>query len=100
LKEKQVISSTQFRRKYDQATTPFDRLKEKDSLNIKNLSSLENLRRQTNPVVLRYEINTLITDLLSLPCLDKSETVNIFTTFIKENDISVTLSNELTKPSR
>jgi len=100
LKEKQVISSTQFRRKYDQATTPFDRLKEKDSLNNKNLSSLENLRRQTNPVVLRYEINTLITDLLSLPCLDKSETVNIFTTFIKENDISVTLSNELTKPSR
>ena len=100
LKEKQVISSTQFRRKYDQATTPFDRLKEKDSLNNKNLSYLENLRRQTNPVNLRYEINTLITVLLSLPCLDKSETVNIFTTFIKENDISVTLSNELTKPSR
>ncbi len=30
LKEKQIISSTQFRRMYDQAKTPFDRLKEKD----------------------------------------------------------------------
>lgn len=95
LKEKQIISSTQFRRKYDQAKTPFDRLKEKDSLNEKNLSSLENLRRQTNPLALRNEINSLITDLLSLPSLDKSETVNIFTTFIKENDRSVTLSNDL-----
>lgn len=96
LKEKQVISSTQFRRKYDQAKTPFDRLKEKDSLNSKNLSSLENLCRQTNPLTLRSEINSMIENLLSLPCLDKSETVNIFTTFIKENDRSVTLSNELT----
>ena len=95
LKEKQIISSTQFRRMYDQAKTPFDRLKEKYSINEKNLSSLENLRRQTNPLALRNEINSLITDLLSLPCLDKSETVNIFTTFIKENDRSVTLSNDL-----
>lgn len=100
LKEKQVISATQFRRKYDQAKTPFDRLKEKDFLNNKNLSSLENLRSQTNPMTLRYEINNLIATLLSLPCLDKSETVNIFTTLIKENDISVTLSNELTNLSR
>lgn len=100
LKEKQVISSTQFRRKFDQAKTPFDRLKEKDALNSKNLSSLEYLRRQTNPVTLRSEINSLIENLLSLPCLDKSETVNIFTTFIKENDRSVTLSNELTNPFR
>jgi len=30
--------------------------------------------------------------LLALPCLDKSDTVNIFTTFIKENDCSITLS--------
>ena len=100
LKEKQVISSTQFRRKFDQAKTPFDRLKEKDSLNSKNLSSLECLRRQTNPLTLRSEINSLIENLLSLPCLDKSETVDIFTTFIKENDRSVTLSNELTNPFR
>lgn len=100
LKEKQVISSTQFRRIYDQAKTPFDRLKEKDSLNEKNLSSLENLRRQTNPLSLRNEIDSLIADLLALPCLDKSESVNIFTTLIKENDRSVTLSNDLTIPCR
>ena len=100
LKEKQVVSSTRIRRKYDQAKTPFDRLKDKDSLNIKNLSSLENLRKQTNPLTLRNEINSLISDLLSLPCLDKSETVNIFTTLIKENDRSVTLSNDLSIPFR
>lgn len=96
LKEKRVISSTQFRRIHDQAKTPFDRLKEKDFLNSKELSSLETLRNQTNPLILRNEINSLIEKLLSLPCLDKSETVNIFTTFIKENDSSVTLSNDLT----
>lgn len=93
--DKQVLSSTQFLRIHDQAKTPFDRLKEKDFLNNKKISYLDNLRQQTNPLVLRNEINSLIDNLLSLPCLDKSETVNIFNTFIKEHDTLVTLSNDL-----
>jgi hypothetical protein len=77
LKEKQVLSPSHFHRVFDQAKTPFDRLKEKNSLNDKKLLELETLRTQTNPMTLRSEINSLIDDLLALPCLDKSDTVNI-----------------------
>jgi hypothetical protein len=90
----------QYRRKYDQAKTPFDRLKEQNILKENVQLQLEALRDQTNPMALRLQIDELIALLLSLPRLEQSETVNVFETLIKEEDTSVTLSFEPTIPFR
>jgi hypothetical protein len=100
LQEKEYVSSLQYRRKYDQAKTPFDRLKEKNIMKESTQLQLETLRNQTNPMKLREQIDVLITHLLSLPSLDQAETVNVFQTLIKEADPSVTLSFEPTMPVR
>jgi len=100
LQEKEYVSSLQYRRKYDQAKTPFDRLKEKNLLNENTRGQLEALRKQTNPMNLRNQIDALISLLLSLPTLNHAETVNVFETLIKEAQASVTLSFEPTKPFR
>ena len=100
LQEKEYVSSMQYRRKYDQAKTPFDRLKNKNILKENTQLQLEALRDQTNPMTLRNQIDTLISRLLSLPALDQVETVNVFETLIKEADNSVTLSFEPTIPTR
>ena len=98
LREKEYVSALQYRRKYDPAKTPFDRLKEKVILKEDIQLQLETLRSQTNPLSLRNEIEGLIAQLLALHPLDQAETVNIFETLIKEADSSVTLSFEPTKP--
>jgi hypothetical protein len=100
LQEKEYVSPLQYRRKYDQAKTPFDRLKEKNILKENTQLQLEALRDQTNPMTLRNQIDALISHLLSLPVLGRSETVNIFETLIKEADTSVTLSFEPMMPFR
>jgi len=100
LQEKEYVSPLQYRRKYDQAKTPFDRLKEKNILKESTQLQLEALRDQTNPMTLRNQIDQLISHLLSLPALDQVETVNVFETLIKEADTSVTLSFEPTMPFR
>jgi hypothetical protein len=100
LQEKQYLTPLQYRRKYDQARTPLERLLEKGCLQDQVARQLVILRDQTNPLVLRSQIDTLIAQLLSLPVLDQSETVNIFQTLIKEADPSVTLSIEPTIPFR
>ena len=100
LQEKEYVSPLQYRRKYDRAKTPFDRLKEKNILKENIRLQLEALRDQTNPMTLRYQIDTLISHLLSLPPLDQDETVNVFETLIKEVDTLVTLSFEPTIPLR
>lgn len=100
LQEKEYVSPLQYRRKYDQAKTPFERLKEKNILKVNTQLRLESLRYQTNPIALRNQIDGLISRLLSLPPLDHEETVNVFETLIKEADSSVTLSFELIKPFR
>ena len=100
LQEKEYVSPLQYRRKYDRAKTPFDRLKEKNVLKENIRLHLEALRDQTNPMTLRYQIDTLISHLLSLSPLDQNETVNVFETLIKEVDTSVTLSFEPTTPLR
>jgi len=100
LQEKEYVSPLQYRRKYDRAKTPFDRLKEKNILKENTQLQLEALRDQTNPMTLRYQIDTLISHLLSLPPLDHDETVNVFETLIKEVDNLVTLSFEPTIPLR
>jgi hypothetical protein len=70
-------------------------LKAKNILNKNLVERLDDLWAQTNPMNLREKIDLQITRLLSLPVLDKSETVNIFETLIQEADTSVTLSNDL-----
>ena len=100
LQEKEYLSPLQYRRKYDQAKTPFDRLKEQNILKENVQLQLETLRDQTNPMALRLQIDALISHLLSLPGLGQSETVNVFETLIKEEDASVTLSFEPTMPFR
>jgi hypothetical protein len=60
------------------------------------MQQLDDLRTRTNPMTVREQIDLLTANLLSLPVLDRSETVNIFETLIQEADISVTLSNDLT----
>jgi hypothetical protein len=100
LQEKEYVSPLQYRRKYDRAKTPFDRLKEKNILKENIRLQLETLRDQTNPMTLRCQIDTLISHLLSLPPLDQDETVNVFETLIKEVDTLVTLSFEPTIPLR
>lgn len=95
LQEKIYLNEFQYQRKYDQAKTPLDRLKDKNILNKNLMERLDDLRARTNPLNLRDQIDLQIANLLSLPVLDKSETVNIFETLIQEADISVTLSNDL-----
>jgi hypothetical protein len=100
LQEKEYVSPLLYRRKYDRAKTPFDRLKEKNILKEKIQLQLEALLEKTNPVSLRYQIDALISRLLSLPPSEHEETVNVFETLIKEADHSVTLSFEPTMPFR
>jgi len=100
LQEKEYLAPLQYRRKYDQAKTPFTRLKEQNILKENVQMQLEALRDQTNPLALRVQIDELIARLLSLPRLEQSETVNVFETLIKEEETSVTLSFEPTIPFR
>jgi len=100
LQKKEYLSPLQYRRKFDQAKTPFDRLKEQNILNETVLRQLEALRDQTNPLALRLQIDDLIARLLSLPILEQSETVNVFETLIMKEETSVTLSSEPTRPVR
>jgi hypothetical protein len=100
LQEKIYLNNLQYRRIFDPACTPFDRLKNSGCLSQPVLSSLDSLRAQTNPLVLRSQIDHLITHLLSLPVLDHTETVNIFQNLLKEVDPLVTLSFEPITPVR
>lgn len=96
LQAKQYVNSLKYRRQFDLARPPFDRVKECHILPPAILAQLEALRLGTNPITLRSEIEKLIEHLLELPVLAKTETVNIFETLIKEADTSVTLSFEPT----
>lgn len=100
LQEKEYVSPLQYRRKYDQAKTPFDRLIEKKVLSENTQHQLEILRKHTNPMDLRNQIDAMISHLLALPTLNQAETVNVFETLIKEAHTSVTLSFEPTKSIR
>jgi len=100
LQEKQYLTPLHYRRKYDQPKPPFDRLKAQNILPEETRLRLENLRNQTNPLALRQQIDQLISQLLSLPTLRQSETVNVFETLIRKEEASVTLSFEPTTPCR
>jgi len=71
LTEKMVIQSAdqsfQVKRRYDKASTPFDRLCTTDAILPQHREQLEALRHQTNPRQLRQDIYALIDHLFSLP---------------------------------
>jgi IS30 family transposase len=84
LQAKEYVSPLQYRRKYDRAKTPLERLKEQNILKENTQLQLEALRDQTNPMILRNQVDALIAHLLSLPPLHQDESVNVFETLIKE----------------
>jgi hypothetical protein len=100
LQSKQFISPMKYHRQFDQAKPPFDRLKELHVLPPAVILDLEALRANNSPLRLRDEIGQLIDQLLDLPVLGQSETVNVFETLLKEVDSSVTLSFEPTMSVR
>jgi hypothetical protein len=61
LQEKVYLNDLQYRRIFDPARTPFDRLKYSACLSQSVLYKFDSLRAQTNPVVLRSQIDQLIT---------------------------------------
>jgi hypothetical protein len=88
LQQKEMVSPTQYRRSFDRARPPFDRLKELHILPLARLTHLEVLRDQTNPLALCSQIDDLLSQLLAIPTLDHTETVNAFEIMIQEADIS------------
>jgi len=88
LQSKEYVSTLQYRRKFDPAKPPLDRLIGLKCLDDAKLKQLENLRNATNPMLLRDQINDLIDQLAYLPTLENSQTINVFDTLIKEVDIT------------
>jgi len=89
IQQKEYITEHQYRRRFDKARPPLVRLKEKNILEGKTLEKLESIRAHTNPLVLRQQIDDLIIQLLAMPVLENSRTVNVFETMIKEVDYSL-----------
>ncbi|MEE4176964.1 MAG: hypothetical protein V2I46_05590 [Bacteroides sp.] len=91
-KEKVYMDEFHYRRVFDQARTPFDRLVKTGRLSPKTQNKLEVLRQKTNPLELRTKIDELITILIGLPENNNKEIINIAHTLRKEISPSVTLS--------
>jgi len=69
--------STRVKRRYDQASTPFDRLCATTALSQERREQLQAIRDQTNPRQLRQEIQDLTDYLLSLPGADPETTQDV-----------------------
>ena len=93
-KEKVYFDEFHYRRIFDQARPPFDRLVEAGVLSPKLQNKLEVLRQKTNPLELRAKIDELVTILIGLPVNNNKEIINITHTLRKEASPSVTLSFE------
>jgi len=89
LQSKEALTPFKYRRKFDPAKPPIDRLIEMKCLNDTTRKQLEDLRNKTNPLVLREQINDQIGLLLSLSTLPHSETVDVFSTLIMEADLTL-----------
>lgn len=89
LHSKQAVAPFRYRRQFDPAKPPLDRLIELQCLDDAARHRLEKLRQATNPLIMRDQINDLIDQLMSLPTLKNSPTVNVFDTLIKEADFSL-----------
>lgn len=102
LRQKVYHNPPLYRRKFDTAQAPYDRLVSTGQLSDTVRAQLDTLRSQTNPLQLRKEIDRLISELISLPTLDKTHTVNVFSSMLKKKEVdhSVTLSFEPTERFR
>jgi hypothetical protein len=86
LKEKQVIrpegQPTRVLRRHDDARTPFDRLCATDCLLPEHRASLEALRDQINPRLLRQQIYDALDVIFSLPCASPDITQDVRQTLL------------------
>jgi hypothetical protein len=64
------------RRRYDTASTPFDRLCAAQVLPTERKAALQQLRQQTNPRQLHRQVHTLLDYVLALPAADSSQDVH------------------------
>lgn len=82
--EKTVVSApgqpTKFKRRYDKARTPFERLCATKAITPEWRSKLAARRDQTNPRQLREEIYALIDYIFSLPGAQPGQTENVYET--------------------
>jgi hypothetical protein len=86
---------SQVKRRYDQASTPFDRLCATEAITPQRREQLEALRDETNPRTLRREIYDLIDYIFSLPGAVPGRTEDVYQTLAnpqKGADSPVTLS--------
>jgi len=71
---------TRVRRRYDDARTPFDRLRETQALSPEQLARLTALRERTNPRLLLAQIENQLSRIFSLPCAQPDESQNVYDT--------------------
>jgi hypothetical protein len=86
LKSKEYVEPLKYRRIFDTAQTPFDRLLQNHRLDEATQTKLENLRQSTNPLALRDEIEQLIMEVSSLPCAERGTKVNVYDTLIMKEE--------------
>ena len=93
-KEKVFVDELHYRRVFDQAKPPLDRLFETGALSPENRMKLEQWRSQINPLQLRKHIDELVEILVALPIHNNKEVIDINQTLRKEKLTSVALSFE------
>ena len=90
LQEKIVVPTelgTRIRHRYDEASTPFDRLCATHNISRENRERLERLRDQANPRQLRQEIYDCIDHLFRLPHVSPGEYEDVTQTLFRPCDI-------------
>lgn len=98
---KEYLDPLHYRRLFDRALPPLDRLINYGVLTGSVAENLLLLRDQTNPIILRDEIESLISALSQLKSHPVDVVVNVKDTlYEKEPVLWVTLSNELSVPVR
>jgi hypothetical protein len=99
--QKNYIDEIHYRRVFDRARPPLDRLAESNVLTKDNLEMLMYMRDQVDIIALRERLERNITDLWRVKPTKNAAPVNIFDTLTKEEDkASVTLSFEPKEPVR
>ena len=107
LSEKVVLPAdggraSRIKRRFDEARTPFDRLRTTGALSPHRHNQLLALRDETNPRQLRQQIYGLLDQLFALPLAPPGSTQDVYQTlfappdFMKGGDVPVTLSNDRT----
>jgi len=99
--QKIYVDEIHYRREFDQARPPLDRLAETGVLSDEMMETLLNIRTQVDILALRERLNENIGKLWQVKSLKNPKSVNIFETLREEADKAwVTLSFEPTIPVR